>query len=97
MVRIHFDGHRDVEIRTSRYRSNNRLAVTLYHAGEQYADVSVNCPNVPLEKDTFLVKNYGENTGLIEALIQANALESTGRTAETPVGILPVCRLPAQS
>ena len=90
---INFHGLRAVEVRTGRYYDNDQLAVVLYEDGEPYCDVSVNFPDLPLNRDEFVVKNYSENEGLLPALLNAGIIEYVGHHTPTPLGLLPVCRL----
>jgi hypothetical protein len=83
-------GSRDVDIETGRY-ANERLAVQLVENGEDFATVSVNLPDEAIGPNEFAFKNYSENEGLLEELLQANVIEVTGRVTRSM--LLPICRL----
>ena len=58
------------------YYENNRLALRLFDSAttEPVATCTTNVPCIPLEEDEVLVKSYGENEGMLEALITAGVL-----------------------
>ena len=67
----------DLKIYQERYQSNNNLALTVYTEDhEPYMTISVNV-GVPLEKDEFYCKNYSENTGVLDALVEQNIIKCT--------------------
>jgi hypothetical protein len=55
--------------------------------------VSVNFPEADIANDEFIVKDYSENAGLLEALLAAGAIETTGLILDLPIGRCAVCRL----
>lgn len=87
----HFGATRNLSIRTERYVHGGGLAVELFdvEAREPYAMVSVNVPGVVLADDEFVFKTYSENEGLLEAMLESDVVELTGRHAD----IGPICRL----
>ncbi len=62
----------------SRY-ANGRLAIQLHDdRGEPFATATINVPTMPLAEDQVLIKDYGENEGLLMALEEAGVVRTTG-------------------
>ena len=64
------------------YYNNDRKAISLYDEDdfEPIATATVNMVNEPCEDDEVFIKNYSENEGMTDALIDAEIIkkESTG-------------------
>lgn len=60
--------------------------------GEPIATATINIP-VILEHDEVLIKNYSENEGMLEALVDAGVVKPTGRVIQTGFVEVPVCKL----
>lgn len=60
----------------SRYQNNNRISLQLMEleTGEPYMTASVNMPDIYLSDDMICIKNYSENEGILDVLINANIL-----------------------
>ena len=55
---------------------------------------TVNVPDVRLEADEVLIKNFAENEGMVDALVAAGILVDTGEKVESGLWVeFPVCRL----
>lgn len=69
---------------------NGRVALRLIDAqtGEPLATASVNVPEIALDEDEIALKDYAENAGLFDDLVQAGIVEPTGRLV--PVGYVTV-------
>jgi len=54
--------------------SNGRLAIRAIDCdtGEPIATLTVNVPEIELAEDEVLIKDYAENEGALESLLQAN-------------------------
>ena len=63
---------------------NRRHCLRLIANDEPYMCATVNVPDVPLSAREILIKNWEENTGVLEALIAAGIVEASDRTI--PVG-----------
>jgi hypothetical protein len=61
--------------------------------GAPYGTATVNPPDDPLAEGECFVKNWGGNEPLIEALLAAGWLESTGREVKTGYVAAPVMRI----
>lgn len=82
-------------IRFDRYINNNRTAIQLVHAdeGDLVATATINIPEARLADDQVIIKDYGENSGMLETLVNAGIVEDTGFRILLPFVEVPVCRL----
>ena len=84
MMKTTFRNFGVCQIHFARY-INGRTAIRLTGAeGFPIATATVNAPNVPLQKDEVIIKDYSENEGIFMGLIQDNVIEDTGR--RVPLG-----------
>lgn len=61
---------------------------------EPYCTASVNIPNITMYDKEVIIKNYGENVGVYEALIKANVIKPAHRyTSSEYVKKIPICKL----
>ena len=79
-----------------RYYVNRRLAILLLSIqdGRPVARATVNVPAIYLGLDEVVIKDYSENTGMLEALVGSGIVTDTGRTV--PLGHAAeghICRL----
>lgn len=91
--RLEFMGARCV-VQELRYEQGNRLALRLVaeDTGELYATISINIPSIELADDEVVVKDYGENRGILTLLVRAGILEPTPRVVQTGWELSRVCR-----
>lgn len=75
--------------------SNKRTALELvdYITNELIAVATVNIPDVPLESDEVIIKNYSENEGMDTVLINAGIIGPPRRSVQTGFVIVPICKL----
>lgn len=71
----------DVFLNITNYRNNGRKAIQLLDAedGCPFMMVTVNVPEVELAEDEIIVKNYSENEGVLQFLIQNNLVQGVER------------------
>lgn len=74
----------ELEVERAMY-DNGQNAILLYFEGEPYmtATVAVNVPGeavYPIEGDDVVIKNYSENTGILEALVGGGIIEKPHAT-----------------
>jgi len=83
IVRLH---DVDCRILLQRYELGNRVRLQLIAIDDDlpYACATVNDPSVPLSENELLIKNWSENEGVLQALVDAYVVEDTGRTV--PMG-----------
>jgi len=85
-------------IRFSQYTNNNRTAIMLEIAdtGEPMATATVNIPEYRLGPGEVIIKDYSENEGMLNALVEAKIVADTGKRMPTGFVECPVCRLLVQ-
>lgn len=80
---------------SKRKYSNGRTALELIDAadGLPYAVATVNLPDVLIDQNEVLIKNYSENEGMLEFLIQNNIVKHSGYGVNNGHVWVPVCEL----
>ena len=74
--------------------SNGRTAIELVEKnGEPMAVASVNLPSDHLESDEVAIKNYSENQGVLDALVDAQIVSQPVRFIASGFIQVPVCKL----
>lgn len=61
------------------YANKGRTAISFYEDGMPFARLTVNLPDQHLNEGEVFVKDWSENQGLVEALVEAGYLIPTGR------------------
>ena len=81
-------------VQLGRYR-NGRLAIMLQRIGDDapIAAATVNVPAVPLEENQVLIKDYGENEGMLAALEAADIVRWAHISCRVGDAHAAVCRL----
>jgi formylmethanofuran dehydrogenase subunit D len=84
----------DVKIIFSKY-NNDRVAIVLVDAidGEQIAVGTVNIPEAPIANDEVIIKDYSENEGMLQFLIDNKIVENTGNYIDSGFVSCPVCKI----
>lgn len=79
----------------TRYRDNDRIAILLKDTSdsEPVATATINLPDVPLENDEVIIKDYSENEGMVECLAEAGIITSVVDWVKTGFVKAPICRL----
>lgn len=74
---------------------NDRIALKLVDVvdGSPVATATVNIPEEKLLSGETLIKDYSENEGMLDALVEAGIVEDTGRKVKSGYVDIPVCRL----
>lgn len=74
---------------------NGRKAIELIDAknGESVLVATINVPEVQINDDEVIIKNYSENEGILEALIKSNVISSPIKTIQTGFITAPICKL----
>lgn len=84
------------------YQNNNRPGLILamknesddpYDYGECVA--TVNLAEVDLAPNEVIVKNYSENEGILDALLEGGIVDPPSRFVRLPYVEVPICRVPA--
>lgn len=77
---------------------NDRVAITLIDTSdpefeERWCTATTNIPEIELADNEVVIKNYSENTGMLEALVAAGIVRDTGKRARGGHLVLPICEL----
>jgi hypothetical protein len=72
---------------------NGRIALQLVDHEGPIATATINVPELHLEPDEALLKDYAENKGMLAALVAAGVVEDTGRRVTTGFVEVPVVRV----
>lgn len=73
---------------------NGRTSIWLFdERNNPYMKATVNIPDVVIDDDEVIIKNYAENEGILEVLINERIVFPTGRMVRTGYTECPVCIL----
>ncbi len=75
--------------------SNGRLSIQLFDcfSGHPVGRATVNIPEYCLEEREVIIKDYAENEGMLEALVEAGIVEPSGRLVTIRCATAHVCRI----
>lgn len=75
--------------------ANGRVSISLMDASDHlpYATASVNLPEVFLEEGEVCIKDYSENEGMFDFLIQNNIISDTGKYVRSGFTVIPIAKL----
>lgn len=75
--------------------SNGRTALQLTdkHTGEPVAVCTSNLPNENLKTDQVVIKDYSENSGMLETLFAAGVVGPALRYTQSGFVRMPICKL----
>jgi hypothetical protein len=93
----------DCELRFDKYCDNDRTAMELVaweddddkdvFEGEPISTCTVNIPEASLAVDEVIIKDYSENEGMLQTLLDAGVVELAGRSVRSGFVTCPVCIL----
>ncbi len=74
---------------------NGRTAIELIEieSGEPYAMASVNLDDEELKEDEICIKDYSENEGVLDLLVDAGYVSQPVRFADSGFVVIPICKL----
>jgi hypothetical protein len=74
---------------------NGRTAITLYDIDDDMpiATCTINVPEVDLEQNEVIIKNYSENEGILDTLINEGIVEKTGKIVSLGYVNCEICKL----
>ena len=77
------------------YQNNGRTAITLIdeNDGSPITTATINMPNVSLNDDEVIIKDYSENEGILNALLINGVVELTGKSVDTGFVNCEICKL----
>jgi len=78
----------------SRYYVNNRIALKAYDCddGIPFLVASVNLPTEKIEPDEIAIKDYSENSGVLQHLIDLGVISEPIRYANNGHVEIPICK-----
>lgn len=84
----------ELRLEASTY-GNGRHALRLYDEedGHPYMTVSINMPIEDLEDDEVIIKNYSENEGILDTLIEAGVVSEPVKYIQAGFTSVPVVKL----
>ena len=88
-----------VRLRFTKYTSQpERMAILLDDptSGERLATLTAHCPECALEPDEFIVKDWSENDGIPQSLIESGVLVDTGKRHSNGFIEAMICKLNPQ-
>lgn len=76
---------------------NGRTAIELVDTEPPYFEsitvASVNLPDEPMKEDEIAIKNYSENEGILDVLVNAKIVSAPVRYADSGFVTIPICKL----
>lgn len=75
--------------------NNGRTALELINVknDEPVLCATVNVPEIDIEKDEVVIKNYSENQGVLDVLVKAKIISEPIRFITTGLTSSPICKL----
>jgi hypothetical protein len=84
----------DCIIQYKKYK-NNRTAICLVDSitFEPIAIATTNIPEVPIKDNEVIIKDYSENEGILETLVNANIISKLGKNVKIGHVKCEICKL----
>lgn len=92
MNKVKFHG-KDFDIKFDRYIDGNSRAIYLLDDEGVYCIASVNVPGHVMPDNHVLIKNYSENEGILDVLIEADIIRQTGQVVRTGFVTVDECEI----
>lgn len=83
----------DLFVRKCTYQDGNTALEIVDKDDECYTIATVNVPYYPKRNDTVFIKDYSENEGVLNALIEAKIVEKMDLSITSDFVTLPLCKL----
>lgn len=90
VITVEFLGKK-LKVDKFKYR-NDRVALELTYRGQSWVMATTNLPDEVLCIDEVIIKNYSENEGVVDALINAGVVGAVVRYAQDN-RMFPICKL----
>jgi len=84
-------------IKVSRYQNNRPALQLVSPSGELLLNATVNIPEVHLTPQYVIIKDYSENSGILDILIEKKIIELTDQAVISGFVNMPICKLLSQS
>lgn len=87
-------GSYQVTLQVGKYR-NGQTSLQLFDAedGQPVATASISMPDIDLDENEIVVKDYSENEGMLDFLLQNNIVEMRSEYLEVGYNVAPVVKL----
>lgn len=87
--------YEDVSIRMGKYSVTNQNGIIVIDNKTEsaIAVASIAQPEIQLEKDEVIIKDYSENEGTFQTLMNNEIIEDTGKRIPTGYAISPIGRI----
>jgi hypothetical protein len=74
---------------------NGRVALLLYEkeSGEPYTSLSVNLPDVKMAADEVAVKDWSENYGILDQMVEQGVVSKPLRYSWSGYVKIPICKI----
>ncbi len=77
--------------------ANKRLAIVYVSYGEHGQEdecvATINLPDIKLDVDEVIIKNYSENDGIYQLMVNAGHISESIRTVSSGFILAPVCKI----
>lgn len=93
MEKFNYKGFKDCVFFASRYRDNGNLALQIVNEEDGPIVTPTVNPGEALDDDCIAVKNYSENTGMLDFLREHDIVGEVVRVIPSGWVEIPVCRL----
>jgi len=93
-IKVAFNGWNCVLVK-HKYEKGGGVALELVDEidGESVAMATVNLPEVVLDHDVVLIKDWSENEGMLDCLVKHNIVSYTGKDVRTGMVRANICKL----
>lgn len=89
---VHFAGE-TCQVRWHFYANGRPALLLVDDQGERMAVATINVPDVDLAPDETIIKDYAENAGMLQALVDAGIVAPTGRVVPVGFTAAPVVKI----
>ncbi len=87
-----FDWSCDVVVKKY-HNGRNAIELVDVYDGSRVAIATVNLPDVDLEANEVIIRNYSEAEGMLDILVKAGVIEPTGKVVTSGFATLEICKL----
>lgn len=93
MKEVNFKGWQ-CEVLLKEYYNKNKAIVLIDKYDKQLiATATVNIPEIQLEPDEVIIKDYSENEGMLKVLVDAGIVQPTGKKVTSGYVEMEICKL----
>ena len=84
-------------IKIRKYQNNQPALQLVSPSGELLLNATVNIPEIHLTPQYVIIKDYSENSGILDILIEKKIIELAGQAVISGFVKMPICKLLPQS